>query len=111
MTLAKWDFDFAHSSIDFTVRHMLVSKVRGRFTKWNGKLEIDERDLSKSQFDVQIDVASVDTHEPQRDAHLRSGDFFEVEKHPRITFKSKSVVEKPSNHLAITGDLTLRGTT
>jgi polyisoprenoid-binding protein YceI len=111
MALVKWDFDHAHSSIDFTVRHLLVSKVRGRFTKWSGKLELDEEDYSKSSCEVEIDVASVETHEPQRDAHLRSGDFFEVEKHPKMTFKSRSVVEKSPNHLSITGDLTLRGVT
>jgi len=111
MSLVKWDFDHAHSSVDFTVRHLLVSKVRGRFTKWTGKLEIDEQDLSRSRMEVEIDVASVDTHEPQRDAHLRSGDFFEAEKHPRILFTSKRVEEKGKDHLAVTGDLTIRGAT
>ena len=109
MALVKWDFDYAHSGIDFTVRHLLVSKVRGRFTKWSGKLEIDEADYSKSHCEVEIDLASVDTHEAQRDTHLRSGDFFEVEKHPTMTFKSTSVLAKSANHLAITGDLMLRG--
>jgi polyisoprenoid-binding protein YceI len=111
MSLAKWDLDHAHSSIDFTVRHMLVSKVRGRFTKWTGRLELDEQDLTRSLVDVEIDVASVDTHEPQRDAHLRSGDFFEADKHPRILFKSKRVEANGKDHLAVTGDLTIRGTT
>jgi polyisoprenoid-binding protein YceI len=111
MSLAKWDFDHAHSSVDFTVRHLLVSKVRGRFTKWTGHLELDEQDLTRSRVDIEIDVASVDTHEPQRDAHLRSGDFFEADKHPRIVFKSKRVEEKGKDHLAITGDLTIRGAT
>jgi polyisoprenoid-binding protein YceI len=111
MSLVNWDFDNAHSSVEFTVRHLLVSKVRGRFTKWNGKLELDEQDLSRSNVEVDIDVASVDTHEPQRDAHLRSGDFFEAETHPRIVFKSKRVEEKGKDHLAVTGDLTIRGTT
>jgi polyisoprenoid-binding protein YceI len=111
MSLVKWDFDHAHSSVDFTVRHLLVSKVRGRFTKWNGELELDEQDLTRSRVDIEIDVASVDTHEPQRDAHLRSGDFFEADKHPRITFKSKRVEEKTADRLAVTGDLTIRGTT
>jgi polyisoprenoid-binding protein YceI len=111
MALVKWDFDYAHSGIDFTVRHLLVSKVRGRFTKWTGNLQIDEQDLTQSRFEVDIDVTSVDTHEAQRDAHLRSGDFFEVEKHPRIVFKSKRVEEKGKDHLAVTGDLTIRGAT
>jgi polyisoprenoid-binding protein YceI len=111
MSLVKWDFDNAHSSVEFTVRHLLVSKVRGRFTKWTGKLEIDEQDLSRSRVEVDIDVASVDTHEPQRDAHLRSGDFFEAETHPRIVFVSKRVEDKGKDHLAVTGDLTIRGMT
>jgi len=111
MSLVKWDFDHAHSSVDFTVRHLLVSKVRGRFTKWTGALYIDEQDLARSRVDVEIDVASVDTHEAQRDAHLRSADFFEAEKHPRIVFKSKRVEEKGKDHLAVTGDLTIRGAT
>lgn len=111
MSLVKWNFDHAHSSIEFTVRHLLVSKVRGRFTKWTGQLELDEQDLTRSRIDVDIDVASVDTHEAQRDTHLRSGDFFEAEKHPRMTFKSKRIEEKKGGNLAVTGDLTLRGTT
>jgi polyisoprenoid-binding protein YceI len=111
MSLVKWDFDHAHSSVEFTVRHLLVSKVRGRFTKWSGHLEIDEQDPARSRVDVEIDVASVDTHEPQRDAHLRSGDFFEAAVHPKITFKSTRVEAKGSNHLAVTGDLSIRGTT
>jgi polyisoprenoid-binding protein YceI len=111
MSLVKWDFDHAHSSVDFTVRHLLVSKVRGRFTKWTGKLEIDEQDPSRSRVEVEIDVASVDTHEPQRDAHLRSSDFFEADKHPKIVFTSKRVEAKSKDRLAVTGDLTIRGTT
>jgi polyisoprenoid-binding protein YceI len=111
MSLVKWDLDPAHSSVDFTVRHLLVSKVRGRFTRWTGKLELDEQDLTRSRVEVEIDVASVDTHERQRDAHLRSGDFFEADKHPRILFVSKRVEEKARDHLAVTGDLTIRGTT
>ncbi len=111
MALVKWDFDHAHSSIDFTVRHLLVSKVRGRFTKWTGSIDIDEEDFARSRLDVTIDVASVDTHEPQRDAHLRSGDFFEVDKHPQMTFKSTRVEPRGKERLAVTGDLTLRGVT
>jgi polyisoprenoid-binding protein YceI len=111
MALVKWDFDHAHSSVDFTVRHLLVSKVRGRFTKWRGTLELDEQDLTRSRVEVEIDVASVDTHEPQRDAHLRSGDFFDAGEHPRMVFKSKRVEEKGKDRLAVIGDLTIRGTT
>jgi polyisoprenoid-binding protein YceI len=112
MPLVKWDIDYAHSSIDFTVRHLLVSKVRGRFTKWQGALEMDEQDLTRSKVEAEIDVTSVDTHEPQRDAHLRSGDFFEVAKYPKMMFKGKRVeVRGGGDRFAVTGDLTLRGTT
>jgi polyisoprenoid-binding protein YceI len=111
MSLTQWEFDHAHSRIDFTVRHMLVSKVRGTFTKWTGSIELDEQDLSRSRVAVEIDVASVDTHEPQRDAHLRSGDFFEVDKHPLITFRSTRVEPKGADHLAVTGDISIRGVT
>jgi polyisoprenoid-binding protein YceI len=111
MALVNWDLDYAHSSIDFTVRHLLVSKVRVPFTKWKGALRLDEQNLSASKVEVEIDVASVDTNEPARDTHLRSGDFFEVEKHPKMTFKSKRVEAKGADHLTVTGDLTLRGVT
>lgn len=113
MTLSKWDFDYAHSSVDFTIRHMLVSKVRGRFAKWTGNLQIDEDDYTASSFDVSIDVTSIDTNEPQRDGHLRSGDFFEVEKFPHMTFTSKRVERRDERdeHLVVTGDLSLRGVT
>jgi len=111
MALAKWDFDHAHSSIDFTVRHMLVSKVRGRFTKWSGDIQIDEQDPTKSRVAVKIDVSSVDTHEPQRDAHLRSPDFFDAANHPSIEFQSKRITKKSDDRYELTGDLTIRGTT
>jgi polyisoprenoid-binding protein YceI len=111
MALAKWDFDHAHSSIDFTIRHMLVSKVRGRFTKWSGDLQIDEQDWSRSRIAVKIDVASVDTHEPQRDAHLRSPDFFDAANHASIEFQSKHITKKSDDRYELVGDLTIRGTT
>src|SRR4051812_10020964 len=111
MALVKWDFDYMHSGIDFTVRHLLVSKVRGRFAKWTGDFAFDEEDISKSKVEVSIDVASVDTNEPSRDAHLRSGDFFDTEAHPTMTFKSRRIEPKGSDVLLVTGDLTLRGVT
>jgi polyisoprenoid-binding protein YceI len=111
MALEKWNIDVVHSTIGFTVRHLMVSKVHGFFTKWNGSLEFDEKNPASSHAEVQIDVASVDTREPQRDAHLKSGDFFEVEKHPQMTFKSTAVERGKDGHFKVTGDLTLRGVT
>jgi polyisoprenoid-binding protein YceI len=111
MALEKWNIDVVHSTIGFTVRHLMVSKVHGFFTKWKGSLAFDEKNPSSSHAEVEIDVASVDTREPQRDAHLKSGDFFEVEKHPKMTFKTTAVESGKDGHFNVTGDLTLRGVT
>jgi polyisoprenoid-binding protein YceI len=111
MALEKWNIDVVHSTIGFTVRHLMVSKVHGYFTKWNGSLEFDEQNPGSSHAEVKIDMSSVDTREPQRDAHLKAGDFFEVEKHPEMTFKSTGVERGSNDHFKVTGDLTLRGVT
>jgi polyisoprenoid-binding protein YceI len=110
MALQSWNIDVVHSTVGFTVRHLMVSKVHGLFTKWSGSFAFDEENPAASHVQVQIEVASVDTREPQRDGHLRSGDFFEAEKFPHMTFKSTSV-EGSKNHFKVTGDLTLRGVT
>jgi polyisoprenoid-binding protein YceI len=111
MAATKWDFDFTHSNVDFSVRHLLVSKVRGRFNKWSGTLLLDEADVAASSVEVQIDAASVDTSEPKRDEHLRSADFFDVAKYPHLTFKSTAVEKNGDDRLRVTGDLTLHGVT
>jgi polyisoprenoid-binding protein YceI len=107
----KWAFDLVHSSVNFSVRHMVVSKVRGRFTKWDGSLLMDEEDPSGGRVEVVIDAASIDTGVGQRDEHLRSGDFFDVEKFPTITFKSARVEQAGAGALKVTGDLTMHGVT
>lgn len=110
MSTTQWDFDLAHSSVNFHVRHVMVSKVHGRFTRWAGQLELDEQDLTRSRLDVTIEAASVDTQEAKRDEHLRSADFFEVEKHPTLTFKSTSIAREGDGY-RVAGDLTIRGVT
>jgi len=111
MTTTNWNFDLAHSSVNFHVRHLMVSKVHGRFTLWGGTLVIDEEDITRSHIDVTIDAASVDTREDKRDAHLRSPDFFDVERFPTLTFKSTRIEKLGEDEVAITGDLTLHGVT
>ena len=111
MALENWNIDVVHSTVGFTVRHLMVSKVHGFFTKWNGKLAFDEQNPSASHAEAQIEVASVDTREPQRDGHLRTGDFFEAEKYPHMTFKSTAVERVSAEKFKVTGDLTLRGVT
>lgn len=106
----EWTFDPSHSTVGFTVRHLMVTKVHGQFQKWNGQLLIDDTDITKSTVNVAIETSSVDTKEEKRDAHLRSPDFFNSEKYPTMTFKSTRV-EKKGNDLVVTGELTLNGHT
>jgi polyisoprenoid-binding protein YceI len=105
-----WSVDASHSSVGFVARHMLISKVHGTFKSFDGRLELDESDLTRSAIEVTIDATSVDTAEPKRDAHLRSADFFDVEKYPSLTFRS-SQIEKRGDGFAVTGDLTIHGVT
>lgn len=106
----KFAFDHVHSSVDFAVRHMIVSKVHGQFGKWDGELEIDEKDLTRSRVSVKFEAASIDTRVGQRDDHLRSADFLDAANHPLITFTSKRF-EKAGEHYRVVGDLTIRGVT
>jgi polyisoprenoid-binding protein YceI len=104
----QWDIDVGHSAIHFRVRHMVISKVHGRFAKWSGALQLDEQDLTRSSVDVRIDAASIDTQVADRDAHLRSPDFLDVAQHPQITFRSKRI-EKAGGGYRVVGDLQLHG--
>ncbi|MBA4399111.1 MAG: polyisoprenoid-binding protein [Anaerolinea sp.] len=107
----SWKIDSAHSEINFTVRHMMISNVRGRFEAFTGTVEFDQQNPANSSVDVQIEAASVNTREAQRDTHLRSADFFDAETHPYLTFKSKKVEVVDDSHGRITGDLTIHGVT
>lgn len=109
MIVEKWEIDTVHSSVTFTVRHMVIAKVHGQFTKWSGTLELDPANLTASKVEVKIEVASIDTRDPQRDTHLRSADFFDVEKHPYIEFRSARVEEGGGKKYKVRGDLTIRG--
>ena len=104
-----WDIDVSHSAIHFHVRHMVISKVHGRFAKWAGTVNLDEQDPTRSAVDVRIDAASIDTQVADRDAHLRSKDFLDVAAHPEITFRSKRI-ERDGAGYRVTGDLAIRGT-
>jgi polyisoprenoid-binding protein YceI len=105
-----WTSDPAHSEVDFTVRHLAISNVHGRFGKVAATLHLNETDISKSSVTATIDVTTVDTGEPARDTHLKSPDFFDIEKFPTATFTSTSVVKNGSG-LTVTGNLTLHGVT
>jgi polyisoprenoid-binding protein YceI len=105
-----FELDPSHSHVGFSVRHMMVSKVRGRFTSFTGAVTVAD-DPTVSRVDVTIDVASIDTRDEQRDGHLRSPDFFDAEQFPTITYRSTSVTAKGGGEFAVHGDLTVRGVT
>jgi polyisoprenoid-binding protein YceI len=106
-----WKIDPAHSAAEFKVKHMMISNVKGQFAKVSGILTRDEADLTKSQVEAVIDASSIETHDPQRDGHLKSADFFDVEKFPTLAFKSTRVSRVGDGELSIEGDLTIRGVT
>ena len=109
--LTTWSIDPAHSHIEFAVRHMMISTVKGRFAVVHGTVRTDEKDPAKGQVDIEIDVDSIDTRESQRDAHLKSADFFDIEKFPKITFKSTRISDVSGDTFKLTGDLSIHGVT
>jgi len=110
-TKSLWTFDLTHSSVNFTVRHLVISKVRGRFTKWDGKLLMDENDPTSAQLDVAIEAGSIDTGVEQRDTHLKSADFLDVGRFPAIAFRGAQVEKVEEGRYRLTGDLTMHGVT
>jgi polyisoprenoid-binding protein YceI len=106
-----WNIDPVHSVAEFKVKHMMISNVKGQFPKVAGALTLDESDLTNSRVDASIEAASIETRDPQRDAHLKSADFFDVEKFPTLSFKSTGVRLVRDGELAIEGNLTIRGVT
>jgi len=107
----NWNIDSAHSGINFSIRHMVVSKVRGRFGKFAGNLDLDDADLTKSTLTVTIDASSIDTGVGQRDDHLRAPDFFGVEQFPELRFRSKRIERLGKDAYRVIGDLTIRDAT
>ena len=107
---ATWEIDPGHTSVQFSVRHLMVSNVRGEFGKVSGTIKVDDADVTKSVVEATIDVASITTRNEKRDEHLRSPDFFDAAKFPTITFKSTKA-EKAANGWKLTGDLTMHGVT
>ena len=108
--MTTFQIDPTHSSIEFSIRHLVIAKVRGRFAKFSGKIELDDGDVNRSAVTAEIDAASIHTNDEKRDAHLRAADFLDVEKFPKITFASKRI-EKLGGELRMTGALTIHGVT
>jgi polyisoprenoid-binding protein YceI len=111
MTTTQWNLDVAHSGINFAIRHMVVSKVRGHFTKFAGAVDLDDGDLTRSSVEATIEAGSIDTGTPQRDAHLRSPDFFDVEQYPELRFRSSQIEKVGDDRYRVVGELTIRDVT
>jgi polyisoprenoid-binding protein YceI len=111
MALQTWQLDTTHSSVTFTVRHMVVARVQGRFTRYEGRLWLNGEDLTHASVEVKLEAASIDTGVEARDTHLRSPDFFDVAAAPKVIFRSTQVVPAGQGHYRVVGDLTLRNTT
>jgi polyisoprenoid-binding protein YceI len=110
-TPAVWAIDPAHSEVGFAVKHLMVATVKGVFRNFTGKLVLNEHNLAASSIEAEIDVTSIDTRQDQRDAHLRSPDFFDAENFPTITFRSTKVEQVRHGHYHVIGELTIRGVT
>jgi len=104
-----WNIDPVHSVAEFKVRHMMISNVKGQFTKLQGTVSLNEEDITKSKVEASIDATSINTRDSQRDAHLKSADFFDAEKFPTLSFQSNDITRVNEGELNVTGDLTIHG--
>jgi polyisoprenoid-binding protein YceI len=109
-TRTTWKLDPAHTTIEFTAKHMMITTVKGRFVDLEGTIVADEQNFAASEVTATMKAASIDTRSDQRDTHLRSGDFLDVENYPDVSFRSTRI-EGTKEHFKLTGDLTIRGTT
>jgi len=110
-TTTTWNIDPVHTVVEFKVRHMMITNVKGHFTGVTGVLTLDEQDVTKSHVEASIDAASINTREPDRDTHLKSADFLDVEKFPKLTFASTRITRNGDEELKVEGDLTIHGVT
>ena len=111
MNAESWVIDSSHSGIHFAVRHLVIAKVRGQFSRWSGTVVMPEADVSRASVNVVIDASSIDTGVVDRDKHLRSADFLDVERHPEITFRSHRVNTEGTDRLSVVGQLAIKGVT
>lgn len=111
MTKTIWNVDSAHSTVGFTVRHMMISNVKGTFNNFEGVIEADPSDLTDASINFTIDASSIDTRKSDRDNHLRSADFFDAENYPELSFKATRIEKKSDGKYDLTGDFTIKGIT
>ncbi len=111
VSVTTWNIDPAHSSAEFKVKHMMISNVKGHFSKITGTLHLDESTLANSRVEAVIEASSIETRDAQRDAHLKSADFFDVEKYPTLSFHSSRVTPAKNGEMTVEGNLTIHGVT
>ena len=111
MATTKWVLDSTHSELGFKIKHLMITNVSGSFNNFQGEVETEGEDFSTAQINVTVDMASISTNNEQRDEHLRNSDFFEVENHPELTFKSTRIEKADSDTFTLYGELTLKGIT
>jgi len=110
-TTTKWNIDPVHTTAEFKVRHMMITNVKGQFTGVTGVLTLDEQDITKSHVEASIDAATINTRDADRDTHLKSADFLDVEKFPTMTFASTRITRTGEDEAQVEGDLTIHGVT
>jgi polyisoprenoid-binding protein YceI len=111
MRTERWEIDSSHSSVHFSVRHLVIAKVRGTFARWSGSLQVPDGDFSQATVSVTIDASSITTGVDQRDAHLKSPDFFDVAQYPELRFVGRLAEPRSEAEIDVIGDLTIKGTT
>ena len=111
MTTETWNLDASHSSIHFSVRHLVIAKVRGQFTRWSGAFTVEDGDFSRAKVTATIDASSIETGVADRDKHLKSADFFDVASFPEIKFESTRIEAAGKEHWKLIGNLTIHGVT
>jgi polyisoprenoid-binding protein YceI len=111
MRTDRWEIDSSHSGIHFSVRHLVIAKVRGSFSRWSGTIQAPDSDFSKATVDVVIDASSIETGVADRDTHLKSADFFDVATYPELRFSAKRAELRSAGVLDVVGDLTIKGIT
>jgi polyisoprenoid-binding protein YceI len=108
MAIERWEIDSSHSGIHFAVRHLVISKVRGRFGRWSGTVRVPDGDWSRATVDVVIDASSIDTGVARRDAHLQAADFLDVQRHPDITFRTRHATAPQAGKCRVAGELVIK---